>query len=67
MAPHLSRFLVGQSHEGLVLTSALMGGMLVVVADLVGRMLFAPLELPCGLVTATIGAPFFIFLLIRRG
>ncbi len=67
MGPHLSRLLVGQSHQGLVLTSALMGGMLVVVADLLGRMVFAPLELPCGLVTATIGAPFFIFLLVRRG
>ena len=40
----------------------MMGGMLVVVADLLGRVLFAPLELPCGIITAAIGAPYFVYL-----
>ncbi|BAZ20938.1 iron(III) dicitrate transport system permease protein [Kalymmatonema gypsitolerans NIES-4073] len=64
IAPHLGRQLVGPNHEGLVPTSALLGGVIVVVADLLGRTLFAPIELPCGVVTAAIGAPYFLYLLI---
>ena len=66
MSPHLGRQLVGASHEGLLPVSAMMGGMLVVVADLLGRVLFAPLELPCGIITAAIGAPYFVYLLINQ-
>ena len=66
MSPHLGRQLVGASHEGLLPVSAMMGGMLVVVADLLGRILFAPLELPCGIITAAIGAPYFVYLLISQ-
>ncbi|MEM9483664.1 MAG: iron ABC transporter permease [Cyanobacteria bacterium P01_F01_bin.116] len=65
MAPHMARQLVGPSHEGLLPTAALMGGMVVVVSDLIGRLLFAPIELPCGIVTAVVGAPYFLYLLIR--
>lgn len=65
MAPHIARRLVGPSHEGLLPTAALTGGMIVVVADLIGRLLFAPIELPCGIVTAIIGAPYFLYLLIH--
>ncbi|MEM1238280.1 MAG: iron ABC transporter permease [Cyanobacteria bacterium P01_H01_bin.26] len=65
MAPHIARQLVGPSHEGLLPTAALTGGMVVVIADLIGRLLFAPIELPCGIVTAVIGAPYFLYLLIR--
>ncbi|MEB3213594.1 MAG: iron ABC transporter permease, partial [Leptolyngbyaceae bacterium] len=49
IAPHIARRLVGPSHEGLLVTSALTGGLLVIGADLIGRSLFAPIELPCGL------------------
>lgn len=66
ISPHLGRQLVGASHEGLLPVSAMMGGMLVVVADLLGRVLFPPLEIPCGIVTAIIGAPYFIYLLIKQ-
>ncbi|MEM8720205.1 MAG: iron ABC transporter permease [Cyanobacteria bacterium P01_G01_bin.39] len=66
MSPHLGRQLVGASHEGLLPVSAMMGGMLVVVADLLGRVLFAPLELPCGIITAAVGAPYFVYLLISQ-
>ena len=66
MSPHLGRQLVGASHEGLLPVSAMMGGMLVVIADLLGRILFAPLELPCGIITAAIGAPYFVYLLTSQ-
>lgn len=66
IAPHLGRQLVGTTHEGLIPTSALLGGVIVVMADLLGRMLFAPIELPCGVVTAAIGAPYFLYLLIHN-
>jgi iron complex transport system permease protein len=66
IAPHLGRQLVGTNHQGLIPTSALLGGMLVVAADLLGRTLFAPIEIPCGVVTAAIGAPYFLYLLIRN-
>ena len=65
MAPHLSRRLVGPTHEGLILTTALTGGILVVWADWLGRWVFAPVELPCGVITSVIGAPYFLFLLYR--
>ncbi|MCG6137713.1 MAG: iron ABC transporter permease [Nostoc sp. LLA-1] len=66
IAPHLGRQLVGTNHEGLIPTSALLGGVIVVAADLVGRTLFAPIEIPCGVVTAAVGAPYFLYLLIRN-
>lgn len=66
MAPHLGRQFVGTNHEGLMPTAALLGGIMVVVADLLGRTLFAPVEIPCGVVTAAVGAPYFLYLLIRN-
>lgn len=65
MAPHIARRLVGPAHQGLLAVAAMTGGLMVVLADLVGRTLFAPIELPCGIVTAAIGAPFFLYLLTR--
>lgn len=66
IAPHLGRQLVGPTHEGLLPTAALIGGIIVVLADWLGRVLFAPIELPCGVVTAAIGTPYFLYLLIRN-
>jgi len=65
MAPHIARKLVGPAHGGLLPVSAMTGGATVVLADLVGRTLFAPVEIPCGIVTAVVGAPFFLYLLYR--
>lgn len=65
IAPHIARFLVGNTHQGLIPVTALVGGLLVVSADLLGKLLFSPLELPCGIITAIIGAPYFIFLLSK--
>ncbi|PZX02905.1 iron complex transport system permease protein [Psychrobacillus insolitus] len=65
MAPHMARRLVGSSFGALLPVSALIGGILVMVADLVGRTLFSPLEIPAGVFTAGIGAPYFIYLLFK--
>lgn len=66
IAPHIARRLVGPNHTGVLPVSALTGGMIVVLADLVGRTIFAPVEIPCGIITAIIGAPFFLYLLYRH-
>jgi iron complex transport system permease protein len=66
MTPHVARRLVGPDHAGLLPTAGVLGALLVVAADLVGRTLFAPIELPVGLVTAAVGAPFFIALLWQQ-
>lgn len=65
VAPHLARRLVGPGHEGLLPAAALAGALLVVAADLVGRTVIAPSQLPAGLITAIIGAPYFMVLLWR--
>ena len=65
VAPHVTRRLVGPAHEGMLPVSALFGGALLVLADLIGRWVIAPSELPIGIVTAIIGAPYFLFLLYR--
>jgi iron complex transport system permease protein len=58
--------MVGPAHEGLIPVAALVGGVLVMLSDWAGRALFAPIEIPCGLITSLLGAPFFITLLIRK-
>ncbi|WP_449622303.1 FecCD family ABC transporter permease [Robertmurraya sp. Marseille-Q9965] len=65
MAPHMARRLVGSSFGALLPTSALIGGILVMLADLIGRTFFSPLEVPAGVFTAGIGAPYFIYLLFK--
>ena len=66
IAPHIGRKLVGNSHEGLIPVAGMMGGMIVVWADFLGRVLFSPVEIPCGIITAVIGAPYFVYLLIKN-
>lgn len=66
IAPHIGRRFVGGNHQSLLPLVALLGGWLVVTADWIGRTLVAPIELPCGVITAAIGAPFFLYLLIHR-
>ena len=65
MAPHIARRLVGSSFGALLPISALIGGVLVMLADLAGRTLFSPLEVPAGVFTSAIGAPYFIYLLFK--
>ncbi|MEK8130123.1 iron ABC transporter permease [Paenibacillus filicis] len=66
MAPHLARRLVGNRSFRLLPAAGLMGGALLLLSDLLGRTAFAPYEIPVGLITALIGAPFMIYLLLRR-
>ncbi len=63
IAPHVVRRLVGTTHRILLVGSALMGGLLVTIADLVARTAASPIEIPVGLVTAAIGGPFFLWLI----
>lgn len=65
IAPHLSRRLAGVDHKYVLPLSALSGGVLVLIADTVGRTLFFPEALPAGVIVAIIGAPYFIYLLMR--
>lgn len=67
MVPHISRKLVGGGDvRKLIPVSALLGAALVILADLLGRVMFAPSEIPAGIITAFIGAPFFFVLLLQR-
>ncbi|AJO80679.1 ABC transporter permease [Pseudomonas chlororaphis] len=65
VVPHLVRLLAGPDHRTLLPASILAGASLLLLADLVARLALAPAELPIGIVTAFIGAPFFLFLLLR--
>jgi iron complex transport system permease protein len=65
-APHLVRLMGGPAHRFVLPGSALMGALLVVLADLLARIAVSPAELPVGVVTSALGAPFFIWLLRRR-
>ncbi|HBX60612.1 MAG TPA: iron ABC transporter permease, partial [Methylophaga sp.] len=66
VVPHLVRMTMGPDHRLLLPLSALTGAVLLLMADIGARVLLAPAELPVGLVTALIGAPFFAFLLIQQ-
>lgn len=65
VVPHLVRLMTGPDHRFVMPGSACLGGALVVGADLVARLAVVPAELPLGVVTAAIGAPFFFWLLLR--
>ena len=66
VVPHIGRRLVGTDVRWLLPTSALLGASLVILSDMVGRVAFAPSEIPVGIIMALIGAPFFFVLLIKR-
>jgi iron complex transport system permease protein len=65
IVPHLVRLLTGPDHRVLLPASALAGACLLLFADIVARLVLAPAELPIGIVTAFLGAPFFLYLLVR--
>jgi len=66
LIPHIMRFFFGADSRLLIPASALGGGSLLCIADLVSRSLLPPMELPAGVITAIIGAPYFLFLLRRK-
>jgi iron complex transport system permease protein len=65
IGPHVARRLVGPRHQYLLPTSALVGSLLVIAADTIGRWILQPTEVPTGLVVAVLGAPFFLYLLAK--
>lgn len=66
VVPHILRLLIGPEHRKLLPACALLGGALLVLADVVARLVTAPAELPIGIVTALVGAPVFLWLLLGR-
>ncbi|NUS66915.1 MAG: iron ABC transporter permease, partial [Ensifer adhaerens] len=65
VVPHLLRLVIGPDHRYLLPASALLGGTLLILADMIARTIVSPAELPIGIVTAFIGAPFFLWILLR--
>jgi iron complex transport system permease protein len=66
IVPHASRFLVGHDNRILLPVSALIGSIFTLLCDLLARVLFAPYEIPVGIIMSFLGGPFFIYLLIKR-
>lgn len=66
MVPHVCRFMVGAQHRHLLIVSIIVGSSFLMICDTFARTIFAPFELPVGVLTALLGAPFFLWLLLRR-
>lgn len=66
IAPHIAKKLVDPGFAGQAVMTALTGGMLVLLADLMGRTLFLPADLPAGIFVAALGTPFFLYLLVKQ-
>jgi iron complex transport system permease protein len=67
VVPHITRMLVGTEHRRVLPVSALLGAIFLVWADTLARILFAPTEVPVGVITSLIGGPFFVWMLWRKG
>lgn len=67
MVPHICRLLVGADHRWLGPASAMFGGLFLVACDRLARVLISPADMPVGIITALLGGPFFLWLLVRRG
>jgi iron complex transport system permease protein len=66
VAPHITRMAIGSDYRTLIPASGLVGAVLLLAADSVGRSILAPQVLPVGIVTAFLGVPFFIYLFMHR-
>lgn len=66
VVPHLLRLAIGPDHRFLIPASALLGAAMLIAADMIARSIVAPAELPIGIVTAILGGPFFLFILLRN-
>ncbi len=65
-APHMGRLIVGNDYRKLIPCSAIFGSLLMLIADTIGRTLFAPIVMPVGIMLSVIGGPFFMYLLLRH-
>lgn len=66
VVPHLLRLVIGPDHKYLLPASALLGASFLLMADAISRTIVAPAELPIGIITAAVGGPFFLWILLRR-
>ena len=66
VSPHITRMVIGSDHRFLLPTSMLIGALLVLISDTVGRTLWSPQIIPIGIVSSFIGVPFFLYLLMKR-
>ncbi|NEI69970.1 iron chelate uptake ABC transporter family permease subunit [Rhizobium lusitanum] len=66
VVPHILRMVIGPDHRFLLPASALLGGSLLMIADVVARTIVSPAELPIGILTAGVGGPFFLWMLLRQ-
>ncbi len=67
VVPHLCRMIMGGDHRLVMPSSIALGGLLMMAADFLSKMLIAPVELPVGAITTIIGAPLFIYLIVKKG
>ena len=66
VVPHIARMIIGVDHKKLLPVATLLGAILLLLADLLSRVILVNSELPVGIVTSLIGAPFFLYLLTRQ-
>ncbi|KOR25626.1 iron ABC transporter permease [Clostridium sp. L74] len=66
VAPHISRIIIGNDYRFLIPCSCLMGSIILLISDTIGRTIISPTEIPVGIITSLIGAPFFIYLIIKE-
>jgi iron complex transport system permease protein len=66
VVPHLIRLSLGSNHYVVIPGSAILGGLLLLLADSLSRTVFSPAELPVGIITALLGGPFFIYLIVQQ-
>lgn len=67
IVPHMARMIIGSDHLYLIPFSSILGALVLIIADTLSRTLFAPIEIPVGIVMAVIGVPFFLYLLRKTG
>ena len=67
IVPHAARMIMGSDHKYTIPFSMVLGGMVLLIADTLGRMVAVPIELPVGIITAIFGGPFFLYLLRKKG
>jgi iron complex transport system permease protein len=65
IVPHIMRIILGPDHRLLLPASAVAGAIFLVICDLIARIAFAPIEINVGIITSLVGAPYFLYLLIR--
>ena len=66
VTPHLVRLFIGPDHKYLIPGSAILGAILLSFSDLISKTVIAPAQLPVGVVTSAIGAPFFVWLILSQ-